>query len=116
MNLIEVAYYEDCTRMDKRSVPDGYGGFINRWEQGAKFRAAIVKDVSTEGKIAEKQGVTELYTITFPKGAALEYHDVIKRTKDGSTFRVTSNAHDSETPSVASFKIGQVSAERWELV
>lgn len=106
---------ENCMMMDKRSVSDGMGGFTYEWTDGAEFRAAIIKDNSMQAKIAEKDGVTELYTITADKGITLDYHDVFKRVSDGQVFRVTSNVKDSETPNVSSFQFGQVSAEKWVL-
>lgn len=106
---------DECVMMDRATVADGMGGFSYQWTAGASFRAAVVKNNSLDAKIAEKQGVTELYTVTVDKGVTLQYHDVFKRTKDNATFRVTSNITDSETPQVATFQIGQVSAERWEL-
>jgi hypothetical protein len=53
--------------------------------------------------------------LTVDKGIDLDFHDVFKRVKDGAVFRVTSNVTDSETPSIASFQIGQVTAEKWVL-
>lgn len=101
--------------LDKRTVPDGLGGFTHEWQEGARFQAAVVKNNSLEARVAEKQGVTEIYTVTVNKGLSLQYHDVFRRVNDGAVFRVTSNVKDSETPSVASFQIGQVNAEKWEL-
>ena len=112
MRLYETMF-EECQLMDKRSVPDGMGGFTYEWVDGATFRAAIIKDNSMEARVAEKQGVTEVYTITFDKGIVLDYHDVIMRLSDYQTFRVTSNVKDSETPVVSSFQFGQVRAEKW---
>lgn len=114
MSLIDVMM-EDCIMLDKRTVPDGLGGFTVEWQEGAMFRAAVVKDSTLAARVAEKQGVTEVYTVTVDKGVALQYHDVFKRLSDGYIFRVTSNIRDSETPSVSTFHIGQVTAERWEL-
>lgn len=114
MSLIDVMM-EDCTMLDKRTVSDGLGGFTTEWVDGAEFRAAVVKDSTMAARVAEKQGVTELYTVTVDKGLSLQYHDVFRRQSDGAVFRVTSNIVDSETPSVATFQIGQVTAERWEL-
>ena len=105
----------DCVMMDKTTVPDGEGGWTPSWVEGAPFRAAIVKNNSLNAKVAEKQGVTEVYTITTPRGVVLSLMDVFKRVKDGAIFRVKSNAVDSETPEVASFQFEQVSAEKWEL-
>jgi len=109
------AFMEDCVMMDKASIPDGIGGFVHKWQEGAAFQAAIVKDNTLEARVAEKDGVTELYTVTVAKSLPMEYHDVFKRRSDGAIFRVTSNVTDSKTPKVASFAFGQVSAERWEL-
>lgn len=109
------AFMTDCVMMDKTTTPDGIGGITNVWTEGAAFQAAIVKDTTMEARLAEQQGVTEVYTITVPKSLNLDYHDVFKRVSDGAVFRVTSNVTDSKTPIVASFQFGQVSAERWTL-
>ena len=114
MSLID-EMMEACAMMDRQTVSDGMGGFSYQWVQGATFNAAVVKNNTLEARIAEKQGVTELYTVTVGKGLNLDYHDVFKRLSDGAVFRVTSNITDSETPARATFQIGQVNAERWEL-
>ena len=106
---------DSCTMVDKRTVSDGLGGFTTQWVDGAQFLAAVVKDNTLASRVAEKQGVTELYTVTVKRGNILHFHDVFRRDKDGQTFRVTSNIMDSETPDASTFQIGQVSAERWEL-
>ena len=49
------------------------------------------------------------------KGQTLQFHDVFRRLSDGYVFRVTDNIQDSETPARATFQIGQVHAERWDL-
>ena len=105
----------DCLKMDKTSVSDGEGGWTTVWVEGAPFKAAIVRNNSLNAKVAEKQGVTEVYTVTTARGITLELMDVFKRVKDGAIFRVQSNAIDSETPDVASFQFEQVSAEKWKL-
>ena len=104
-----------CVMMDKVSIPDGEGGFTIEWKEGAPFTATIVKNNSLNAKVAEKQGVTEIYSVTTSKGVVLKLMDVFKRVKDGAIFRVRSNAIDSETPEVASFQFEQVTAEKWEL-
>lgn len=114
MSLIDVAKV-DVVMMDKITAPDGMGGIVRVWTEGAPFRAAIIKDSTLAARVAEKEGVTELYTVTVDGDIELDYHDVFKRVSDGAVFRVTSNIADSKTPSVASFQIGQVTAERWVL-
>ena len=109
------AFMENYVMLDKVSVPDGIGGFVHEWHDGAEFQAAIVKDNTLEARVAEKEGVTELYTVTFNRNLPMEFHDVFRRESDGAVFRATSNVTDSKTPKVATFSFGQVSAERWKL-
>ena len=106
---------ETCTMLNKVTASDGMGGYIVTWQDGATFSAAIVKDSSMQARTAEKQGVTEVYTVTVDKTLPLEYHDVFRRNSDYAVFRVTSQITDSKTPDVASFQFGQVTAERWVL-
>lgn len=108
-------FLEPCTMLDRTRVPDGLGGSTVAYRDGAPFRAAIVKDRSLQARVAEKQGVTEVYTVTTPPGAGLEFHEVFRRDSDGATFRVTSNYTDTRPPQGASFAFEQVSAERWEV-
>ena len=114
MSLIDTMM-EPCTMIDRRTVPDGMGGFTTQWIDGAAFEAAIVKDNTLNARVAEKEGVTEVYTVTVPQSVSLDFHDVFRRESDGAIFRVTSNIIDSKSPSVATFHIGQVTAERWAL-
>lgn len=112
--LIE-SYLEPCVMLEKRRVPDGMGGFETSWTEGVEFRAAINKNTTLQASIAEKQGVSELYTVTTPIGVGLDFHEVFRRQADGAIFRVTSNAIDSRPPKGATMQFEQVKAERWEL-
>lgn len=114
MSLLEEAM-ENCTILDKTTAPDGYGGVITTWKDGAPFDAAIVFDTSMEARIGEHQGVTNLYTVTTKKNINLQYHEVFKREKDGKVFRVTSDGDDKTTPQSANLNMRQVSAEEWEI-
>lgn len=115
MSLLTQAM-EDVVLMEKKREPDGEGGFLPAaWVDGASFKAAITFDSSMEARTAEKQGVTSLYTVTVPINAKLEYHDVIKRERDGKVFRITSDGDDKVTPGSASFQFAQVTAEEWVL-
>lgn len=102
-----------CSLMERTRVSDGEGGFAVAWAETASFEAAIVKDTSTQARIAEKDGVTNLYTVTTI--APLSFGDVFKRASDGQCFRVTSNADDGMTPSMVTFRFNQCSAEEWEV-
>lgn len=106
---------EACTMLDKTTANDGVFGRVDTYAPGATFRATIIKDNSMEARLAEKQGVTEVFTVVTDKGFGLEYHDVFKRDSDGAIFRITSNQKDSEAPEASTVKIGKVTAERWVL-
>lgn len=106
---------EICVMLDKTTAPDEYGGHVSRYVDGALFTAAITFDASMEARVAERQGVTSMYTVTTGKEMTLEYHDVFRRISDGKIFRVTSDGDDKHTPASASLNIRQVTAEEWEL-
>lgn len=114
MSLLNEAM-EDCTILNKTIENDGYGGYITSWKKGATFKAAIVLDSSMQARIAEKQGVTALYTITTDKALNLQFHDVIQRDSDGKVFRVTSDGDDKHTPASAGLNMRQVTAEEYVL-
>lgn len=114
MSLLEEAK-EKCVILDKKRVPDGEGGFITEWTEGAEFKAAIVFNTSMEARLAEKQGVTSLYTVTISRNAMLEYHDVFRRLKDGKIFRVTSDGDDSYTPASTDLDMRQCTCEEYSL-
>ena len=114
MSLFESAL-ETFNMMDKATSPDGYGGFISIWTEGAEFQAVATYDTSMEARVAGIQGVTSLYTITTTKAVTLEYHDVVKRASDGKIFRVTSDSKDKKTPPTAGLNMRQVTAEEFVL-
>lgn len=115
MSLLSEAM-EKCILLNKSSVPDGYGGRRDIWQESDfDFDAAIVFDTSLEARRAEKEGVTSLYTVTTEKSIKLEYHDVFKRISDNKIFRVTSDGDDKYTPASATLNMRQVTAEEWNL-
>ena len=114
MSLLD-EFRSACVMLDKKREPDGEGGFFVTWSEGAKFEAAITLNTTIEARVAEKQGVTSLYTVTTGKNASLEYHDVFKRLYDNKVFRVTSDGDDKKTPDRATFQVSQVTAEEWSL-
>ena len=114
MSLLEKAM-EDVVLMEKHREPDGEGGFITNWQESINFKCAITFDTSIQARAAEAQGVTSRYTVTTGKNAKLDFHDVIKRLRDGKVFRITSDSDDKQTPSSASFQFLQVTAEEWSL-
>ena len=114
MSLLSEAM-EQCVMMDKSTAEDGYGGYSSAWTDGARFKAAMVVDNSTEALTAQAAGVTALYTVTTEKQMNLQYHDVFRRLSDGKIFRVTTDGDDVKTPASAGLNMRQVRAEEWVL-
>lgn len=114
MSLLSEAM-EECVMLDKTTSKDGYGGYDVTWSEGAMFNAAIVLDTSIQARVAEKQGVTGMYTVTTDKALNLQFYDVFRRMSDGKVFRVTSKGDDKKTPGSATLNMRQVSAEEWDL-
>lgn len=107
--------FEEFNIIDKQTVPDGYGGFRPAYVLGAPIQAAVTFDTSIEARTAEKEGVTSLYTVTTSRAITLEYHDLLKRKRDGKIFRVTSDGDDKFTPASAQLDMRQVTAEEFML-
>lgn len=114
MNLYE-KMMTPCVRMERKESDDGEGGARTEWIAGEQIDAAIVRDTSTAAKVAEKEGVTSVYTITTKRNVLLGFHDVIKRLSDGKIFRVTSDIGDKVSPGMSLIDISQVTAEKWEV-
>ncbi len=114
MSLLD-DYMTACVMLDKTSASDGEGGRVTQWVDGATFDAAIVLDNSTAARIAAKEGVTNLYTVTTSRVFPLAFHDVFRRESDGQVFRVTSNGDDKQTPATTPLDMCQASAEEWKL-
>lgn len=106
---------EECKILNHVRTDDPYGGHKESWEDGATFKCAIAKDTTTEQQIAEKQGITESYTVVVNDRFSLDYHDVFKRVRDGAIFRVTSRTADSTAHPASTVRIAKVTAERWEI-
>jgi len=114
MSLLSEAM-ETCQMQDKRTVDDGYGGYVIRWSDGATFNAAIVLDDSIEAQTAMSAGVKGVYTVTTKRAINLQFHDVFRRLSDGKIFRVTTDGDDKKTPPTAGLDMRSVRAEEWVL-
>lgn len=114
MSLLSEAM-ENCIMMDKHTSSDGYGGYVTTYTPGAEFTAAIVRDTSLHARVAEKQGVKDIYTITTKKVLKLAFGDVFMRLSDGKYFKVTTNSDDRKTPESATLDMRQVNAEEYSL-
>lgn len=114
MSLLDDAM-ETFILLDKVRVPDGYGGTIVRYVDGADITGAIVFNGSAEVHIAQSMGAMGAYTLTVKKNVELDYHDVLRRVRDGKIFRITANSDDLKTPPSATLNMRNYNAEEWEL-
>ena len=112
MNML-IDSFTDCTMLDRSTAPDGYGGFISTWKDGAPFQAAINLDDSTAARVAAVQGVTGRYTVITKATVVLKAYDVFRNEADGMILRVIEPA--KETPKNASMSLRKVRAEEWRL-
>lgn len=114
MSLLDSAM-EDFTVLDRKTTPDGYGGMIETYTEGATIKAACVLNTSAEAQIAHAMATIGNYTFTTRKNLNLQYHDVLKRERDGKIFRITSDGDDLATPASAGLNMRNVTAEEWSL-
>lgn len=114
MSLLD-QYQRPCVIMEKTREPDGAGGYITTWKEGAEFNNYMALDTSMEARIAEKQGVTSLYSALVKKSLPIEYGDVFKDKTNGQVYRVTSNPDEKQAPKSASFDLKYFTAEKWRL-
>ena len=113
MSLLTEAM-EACVLINKTVVDDGVGGYKVTWTDGVHFQAAIAFDNSLNGRVAEKEGVTDVYKVITSKDSyPLAFHDVFRRSSDGAVFRVTTNALDEHTPKSAGLDMMVCRAEKW---
>ncbi len=95
-------HFEELVFMEKKKVQDPvYGELVTEWVEGATFNGTFLVASSQEMQIAGKTGANAVVHIDTDKRNDLEYGDTIKRVKDGSTVRITTNKFDYEAPTVA---------------
>lgn len=114
MSLLD-DFARTCIIMDKTRKPDGEGGYITTWAEGAKFTNHQALDTSMDARIAEQQGVASVYSALVSVNVPIEYGDVFKDSQTGHYFKVTSRPEEKQAPKSASFALKYFTAERTEL-
>ena len=104
---------EDCVILSEKRVPDGSGGTVTAWEDGASFRAAMVLDPSAGVVAGDAARVHNVYHVYVDPADAPAYHTVFRRVSDGCVFRVTQEGKTA--PARASFRLSVCMAEEWEV-
>ena len=108
-------FEETFYRMTPTETNDGAGGRTRTFAQGAAVSVALYCNQSLEAQKALAQGVTGIYTMNFDKTLTLAYDEYLKRAKDNTIFRITSQPADNESPSVTTLNRRTATAERTEL-
>lgn len=106
---------EGCHIMDKTTIPDGRGGVETVYVEGAPIDVAFPFNDSQSVVIANQEQVTDLYTLVTRKSVVLQAGDIIKRDKNGSTFKIESDGDDSTPPEISALNMRQVKAKKWSL-
>ena len=114
MSLLSEAF-EDFVILNKTTVLDTYGGTDKVWADGITIQGAMVYNSSSQAKIAESMGAIGAYTLTVKKNILLDYHDVLRRKRDGKIFRLVTDSDDLKTPDSATLNMRQYSAEEYTI-
>lgn len=106
---------ESCHIVDKTTGPDGRGGVETVYVEGAPIDVAFSFNDSVSVVIADQEKVTDMYTLITKKSVVLLAGDIIKRDKDGSTFKIETNSTDSTPPEISALNMRQVKAKKFKL-
>lgn len=114
MSLLD-DFARPCVLMEKTRIPDGAGGYMTTWTEGAEFENYQAIDTSMEARRAEQEGVTSVYSALVREDLPIEYNDAFKDKSTGLTYRVTSNPDEKKAPKSSTFDLKFFTAERWNL-
>lgn len=104
-----------CVLMEKKRVPDGAGGWMTTWTEGAEFENYQYLDTSMEARRAQQEGVKSLYSALVQRDFPLDYGDAFKDKNTDQTYRVTSNPDEKKAPQSSTFDLKYFTVERWSL-
>lgn len=96
MGLLDVRA-EGFHIMDKVTRPDGYGGTVATYQEGAPFRAIATQLQSQQLEVAYQDGQRRLYAIFYPPIVGLSKGTRVKRQADGLTFDVVADPDPQQT-------------------
>ena len=105
---------EEFVVMNINLTDDGYGGQAYRVVEGLHFNAALILGNSIQAEIAQKQGVTGIYTLAYPKSLDIPARTVIRRVKDGKYLR-TIELDGNPMPDESSIEVKVTRAEDYIL-
>lgn len=95
-------------------MPDGIGGQKYSIIEGLTFKALAILNISLQGEVAEKQGVTGIYTFAYPKNLTIPPRTILRRIEDGKIFRTT-DKDGNPTPNISSLDMKVTRLEDYTL-
>lgn len=101
-----------CILMERMRISDGESGYITTWTEGVEFNNYQGLDTSMEARIAEKEGVTSVYSALVDKALPIEYGDYFKDLESGKTYRVTSEPDEKQAPKISTMNLKYFTAEK----
>jgi len=104
-----LSYAEKAVFLDKKSIPDAFGGVSTQYVEGAEFDVLVELSGSVTQLLAEQKNESTTYNITVHKDLPLDFHSVFKLRKGGRILRVTVDPDSSVAPksSTLDFKVGR---------
>lgn len=92
-------------------VNDDLGVPSTTYQEGAAFQAVAKMIRSTEMEIAQQQGAKRVYSLYFAPVLPVEQGMILRRVRDGLTFRVNATPDTRETPAFSSIPLKYTTME-----
>ena len=107
--------FNDYYLKNKTTYPDGEGGYITTWEDGAVVKMSLDLGNSSEIRQAESQNLKTVFTASFPIDTPVTYDNYLEDVETGVIYRITSDPKDNKTPPTATYQACYATAVRTEL-
>lgn len=104
-------YQESLVMLDRRTVPDGLGGFTVEWQDGAPFTAVMTQPNSGTAEIAQAIAESKTYKIVTATNITLHKDDYFRRVRDGKTFKILNGNTDRLAPDDSELQMRVTTAE-----
>lgn len=106
-------FYKDITFLNKISQSDGLGGIEFVYIDGVSFKGVITRESNIQTRIAEREGLKAIYTLSTSKNIQIDFGDLIKC--ENKVYKVVSIKNELQTPSFSSLDLQQYELEKYEI-
>ena len=104
-------FQENLVMLDRRTVPDGYGGFTVEWVEGAAFTAVMTQPQSGSAEIADAITERKTYKVVTGTNITLNKDDYFRRIRDGKIFKILNGNTDRLAPDDSELQMRVTTAE-----